>query len=49
MILRKVLAILLCVLLFLGVYGALSDRQVPSFASVMYTLQNSSEVFEIKA
>ena len=46
MILRKVLAILLCVLLFLGVYGALSDRQAPSFASVMYTLQNSSEVFE---
>ena len=46
MILRKVLVILLCVLLFLGVYGALSDKQAPSFASLVNTLQNSTEVFE---
>lgn len=45
MILNKVLVILLCILLFLGVYGALSDRQAPSFSSVVYTLENSEPVF----
>lgn len=46
MILHRILVILLCILLFLGVYGALAGRDAPSFSSLMYSLENSSEVFE---